>query len=95
MIRSGRAGIAGIAAGTLVGAAAFLMVVLKLWLTAAILGGAWIVVMVIGSVLMLRADKDELMARSQENQRWMDAWAQGMAKMSGGWSPRGRHDQSE
>ena len=90
---------AGIAVGTLVGGAAFLMVVLKLWLAAAILGGAWLVLMAIGSVLMLRADKDELMARSAENQRWLDTWAQGMAKMSGGWRPRSssgeRHDQSE
>lgn len=87
-----------IAVGTLLGGVAFLMVVLKLWVAAAILGGTWVVLMMIGSVLMLRADKDELMARSQENQRWLDAWAQGMSKMSGGWRLRSsgsRHDQSE
>ena len=79
--------------------AAFLMVMLKLWLVAAILGGAYIVFMSVAMALMLRADRAELMARSRENERWLDVWAQGTAKMSGGWKPRrpssGSDDQSE
>jgi fatty acid desaturase len=90
VISSGKAGIAGVAVATVVGAAAFLMVVLKLWFVAAILGSAWIVLMTLAMALMLRADRGELMARSRENERWMDAWVRGMSRVSGGWNPRRR-----
>ncbi len=75
--------------------AAFLMVMLKLWLVAAILGGAWIILMSAAMALMLCADRAELLARSRENERWLDAWAQGAAKLSGGWMPRRPSSRSD
>jgi hypothetical protein len=88
VIRSGRAGIAVIALGAVVGGLAFLMLVLKLFAVAAILTGVWLAVMVVASILMLRADPAQLEERSRANQRWVDAWARGMGRASGGWDPR-------
>jgi hypothetical protein len=59
----------------------------KLWFVAGILGSAWIVLMSLAMALTLRADRCELMARSRENERWMDAWVRGMSRASGGWNP--------
>jgi hypothetical protein len=63
---------AAVAVATVVGAAAFLMLVLKLFAVAAILAGAWVVLIAVVALLMRGADPEQLTERSQANQRWMD-----------------------
>lgn len=82
-------------AGALAAAVAFPMLLLRLWLAAAVLGGAWILLSVLGVLLILRADDDELTRRSRENEYRFGAWGQAMAKMSGGWSSGSRSGRSE
>jgi ABC-type thiamin/hydroxymethylpyrimidine transport system permease subunit len=94
VIRSGKAGLAAVALGVAVGAAAFLMLALKLFAVAVALTGVWLLVMVVASLLIRHADSAQLQERSRANQRWMDAWARGMGRASGGWDPRPPTDKT-
>ena len=81
---------AAIVVATAIGAAAMLMLLLKHLAVAAILAGAWVVLLAVVALLMRGADPEQLKQRSRANERWLDAWARGMARASGGWNPRRR-----
>jgi threonine/homoserine/homoserine lactone efflux protein len=74
----------------LVGAAAILLLVLRLFVVAAVVAGAFVVFTALATLLLRRADPEELEERSRASQRWLDAWARGMAQASGAWNPRHR-----
>jgi hypothetical protein len=61
--------------------------VLRLWLEAVGLGAASVLATILGSLLIRRADPDELMELAARNQRWAEAWGRSVARASGGWTP--------
>ena len=89
MIRSGRAGFGLFALSVAVGVAAGFFLAARVWLAAAALGGAWIPLMAAVIFLLRRTDPRELERRRVEGERFMDAWARGIAQASGAWRPRG------
>jgi hypothetical protein len=64
------------------------LVVIRLWVPAIILGTLWAGAALAATILLRRADPHELKAREARNYKWLDAWARGMGKVSGGWEPR-------
>lgn len=77
MIRSGTAGMAAVAFGTLAASTAVLLAILQLFTGAAVLGGVWLAATAVGTSLMLRADPQQLSDRAEANARRVDGWARG------------------
>jgi len=88
VIRSGRAALATLAFATGVGGGAFLALALRRLDAAVALAGVWALMMVVGYLLARAADPRQLKARAQANERPLDAWARGIGRLAGGWSPR-------
>jgi hypothetical protein len=82
--------VVGIGAG---GVGMFLLLFQK-WLPAAILGGLFLISIFGGTVVMRRADAEELRRRHDESERFVNAWARGMASAGGAWRTHPRRKRS-
>jgi hypothetical protein len=94
MVRSGRL---AIVVG-LVGVGAFgvgmLLLLFERWLLAATLGGVFVISTVAATVLMMRAEPEELRRQQEESERFIDVWARGMASAAGAWRTHSHRKRS-
>ena len=90
MIRSGLIAIVvfTVASQAILGVVVLLF--LESWLPASLVGGLVALGFVVAALLLRRADPEEMKARAARAERVLDAWGRGMAKASGGWTPRSR-----
>jgi hypothetical protein len=77
-------------AGPVAGGAALLVLIFHLWIVAGVLGGVCVAATFSGTVLLRRADPEQLEERRRTNERALVAFGRAMGRMSGGWEPRGR-----
>jgi hypothetical protein len=94
MVRSGRLGMIVGVIGVVSGGVAMLFLVLQAWVLAATLAGVFLVATFAATALLMRADPEELKKRQKGSERYVDAWARGMASASGAWRTRSRHKRS-
>jgi hypothetical protein len=76
--------------GMVAGGVAILLVFLELWLPAATFGGVFVIATFAATVLLRRADPDELRRRQTASERYLDALARSFASASGAWGTRER-----
>jgi hypothetical protein len=88
MTRSGVLGIVTMTLSSFAGVGVLACVIFRWWLPAIVIGAFLLCAMVAGTVLIRRADPEELAALAARNEGWLDAWARGMGKVAGGWEPR-------
>lgn len=79
------AGMVGVVAGGL----AIFVLLFQAWVVAAILAGLFVISTAVTTVVLPRADPDELRQWQERRQRLVEAWGRGMGSAAGGWkTPR-------
>jgi hypothetical protein len=76
--------------GVVAGGLAMFVLLFQMWVLAAFLAGLFVISIAASTVLLPRADPDELRRRQEGSQRLVEAWGRGMGSAAGGWKTHAR-----